>query len=133
MTRHHIYLVSVCFALVTINVPTRAAQFAGGSGTADDPYHIATAEQLDALGADPTCWDKYFKLIADIDLSGYGPAGFHTIGYWVTSKNYKAFTGVFDGDGHSISGFTGACSASRTGSASLTSTSGAISASLSSE
>ncbi len=108
MARHHLYLISVCLALLATGSRILAAEFAGGAGTADDPYQIATAEQLDALGADPACWDKHFKLIADIDLSGYGAAGLHTAGYWVTSRNYKAFTGVFDGDGHSISGFIGA-------------------------
>ncbi|MDH7600175.1 MAG: GLUG motif-containing protein [Sedimentisphaerales bacterium] len=45
-----------------------AAQFAGGSGTPDDRYQIATAGQLIAIGQDPNLWSKCFVLVADIDL-----------------------------------------------------------------
>jgi len=36
----------------------RGAGFAGGTGEPNDPYLIATAEQLNAVGADPNLWDK---------------------------------------------------------------------------
>jgi len=42
--------------------------FAGGTGEPNDPYRIATAEQLVAIGADPNLLDKSFVLVADIDL-----------------------------------------------------------------
>ena len=105
MARHHIYLISVCLALLATKPLICAAQFAGGAGTADDPYQIATAEQLDAIGADSTCWDKHFKLVDDIDLRDYKGTDFHTIGYWQSDKDNKPFTGVFDGGGHSLSNF----------------------------
>jgi hypothetical protein len=70
-------------------------RYAGGSGTAEDPYHIRTAEQLQTLALHPDDWDKYFRLVADIDLSGlpnlqigrYGEEG---------DLNRKPFTGWFD-------------------------------------
>ena len=40
----------------------------GGSGTAEDPYQIATAEDLIALGETAQDYDKHFVLTADIDL-----------------------------------------------------------------
>ena len=43
-------------------------QFAGGSGTAEDPWQIATAEQLDRVRDD---LKAYYILTEDIDLSGY--------------------------------------------------------------
>jgi hypothetical protein len=45
-------------------------EFAGGRGEPNDPYLIATAEQL--LGADFTLPGVYFRLCQDIDLYGRG-------------------------------------------------------------
>ena len=81
--------------------PVRA-QYSGGSGTTEDPYLIYTAEQMNAIGADMDDWDKHFKLMADIDLSGYTGTDFNIIGI----GNRNAFTGVFDGNGHTISNFS---------------------------
>ena len=83
-------------------------QYGGGSGTAKDPYLIYTAEQMNAIGANPDDWDEPFRLMADIDLSDYTGTEFNLIGLyvgWNSSKN-KPFTGVFDGNGHTISNFT---------------------------
>jgi hypothetical protein len=44
------------------------AQYSGGSGTAEEPYHIGTAEDLMLLGETPEDYDKHFILTADIDL-----------------------------------------------------------------
>ena len=82
-------------------LPTRA-QYGGGSGTAEEPYLIYTAEQMNAIGADANDWDKHFKLMADIDLSGYTGTDFNIIGNGL----FPAFSGVFDGNGHTISNFT---------------------------
>jgi len=78
------------------------AQYGGGSGTSEEPYLIYTAEQMNAIGAEPNDWDKHFKLMADIDLSGYTGTDFNIIGNGL----FPAFSGVFDGDGHTISNFT---------------------------
>ena len=51
------------------------AQYSGGSGTAEDPYRIATAEDLMALGETPDDYDKHFVLTADIDLDPNLPGG----------------------------------------------------------
>ena len=78
------------------------AQYGGGSGTADDPYLIYTAEQMNEIGVNRDDWDKCFKLMADIDLSSYAEKDFNIIG----TGYLPAFTGVFDGNGHTISNFT---------------------------
>jgi len=44
------------------------AKYDGGSGTAEDPYQIATAADLIALGETPQDYDKHFILTDDIDL-----------------------------------------------------------------
>jgi len=73
------------------------AQYGGGTGEPNDPYLIYTAEQMNAIGAEPNDWDKHFKLMADINLSAYTGTQFNTIGI-----NYHfGFTGVFDGNGFS--------------------------------
>jgi len=84
------------------------AKYGGGSGTAEDPYLIETAEQMNLIGANPTDWDKYFKLIEDIDLSAFKEATFNIIGQWVAwgSPNNEPFAGVFDGNGKTISNFS---------------------------
>jgi len=75
--------------------------YGGGSGTHADPFNIFTAEQLNNIGANPTDWDRHFALMADIDLSDYTAGEFNIIG-----NAAKAFSGVFDGNGHEIANFS---------------------------
>jgi len=90
-------LITICL----LGVPARA-QYGGGRGEPNDPYLIYTAEQMNAIGAEPNDWDKHFKLMADVDLAGLGDVPFNIIGVaWPIS-----FTGVFDGNDHTISNFT---------------------------
>jgi hypothetical protein len=72
--------------------------FAGGSGSAKDPYLIETSEQLVNISLTYYAWDKYFKLIADIDMNDFNCAEMGMIG--VASF---AFRGVFDGNRNTIS------------------------------
>ena len=53
------------------------------------------------IGAMLLDYDKHFRLTANIDLSDYTGTSFFTIGLSV-----YPFTGVFDGNGHTISNFT---------------------------
>ena len=83
-----------------------AADFAGGSGTKDDPYQIATAEQLAKLAEEvnsgvygKTHSGEYFKLTAQIDLSG---KRWVPIGYGNMSS--RSFSGYFDGNNQVITG-----------------------------
>jgi hypothetical protein len=56
------------------------AKYGGGTGEPNDPYLIYTAGQMNEIGAEPNDWDKYFKLMADIDLSNYTGTDFNVIG-----------------------------------------------------
>lgn len=67
------------------------APMAGGSGTKNDPYQIATAEQLDAIHDWATA--TYYVLVNDIDLSGIE---------WIPYNGYINF----DGQGHTVSNLT---------------------------
>ncbi|MDD3268500.1 MAG: GLUG motif-containing protein [Syntrophomonadaceae bacterium] len=94
--------------LFTIEASTA---FTGGSGTESDPYQIATAEQLDGVRY---CLNKHFILTADIDLSGY--ENWEPIGTFQPASSAPedaetpnpavAFTGTFNGNGHTISNVT---------------------------
>jgi hypothetical protein len=91
------------------------AKYSGGSGTAQDPYRIATAADLIALGETPADYDKHFLLTADIDLDPKLPgrkvfdkaviAPPASLGEWGSFQG-TAFAGVFDGNGHMISHLT---------------------------
>lgn len=94
-----IILFFVLFAFLFF-CPLTQAQYGGGSGTENDPYLIRTAEQMNAIGASQDDWDKHFQLRADIDLSEYPGTSFNIIG---TGTVNEAFTGVFDGNDHTIS------------------------------
>ena len=79
--------------------------FAGGTGTKEDPYLIATADQLNAVRRG---LDKHYKLVADIDLSKWGnwtPIGGNPA-YEYQGRDCGRFTGTLDGNGHVISGMT---------------------------
>lgn len=73
-----------------------AVEFAGGTGEPNDPYQIATAEQLIAIGSDPNLAKSHFVLTASIDLSGTT--------WW--SPVIPSFSGSLDGNGLAIQGLT---------------------------
>ncbi|MHC4313324.1 MAG: GLUG motif-containing protein [Planctomycetota bacterium] len=81
-------------------------KYGGGSGRLNDPYLIYTPEQMNTIGVCKRDWDKHFKLMADIDLSGFTGTSFNIIGNRVSSSDNEPFNGVFDGNGHTISNFS---------------------------
>ena len=104
-----------------------AEAFAGGSGTAEDPFQIANAQQLALLAKvinQEYDWDHqdeqdlyrygYYVLTADIELNdttnfanweSEPPAYvWEPIGTRKHDRGYWDFEGVFDGRGHTISG-----------------------------
>ena len=95
--------------MLHFSVLSAQAQYGGGTGEPNDPYQIATVEELMLLGDSPEDYDKNFILTADIDLSGF---------YYYTAliapdmnalDDYfqgNPFSCVFDGNGHTISHLT---------------------------
>jgi hypothetical protein len=92
-------------------VSTATAKYSGGTGEPNDPYQIATADDLILLGNTTQDYDKHFIMVADIDLDPNLPgrkvfdkaviapdANDVTEGFQGTS-----FTGAFNGNGHTIS------------------------------
>ncbi|UCD00010.1 MAG: right-handed parallel beta-helix repeat-containing protein, partial [Phycisphaerales bacterium] len=82
------------------------AKYSGGIGEPNDPYQIATAEDLIALGETPEDYDKHFILTADIDLDPNLPGrkvfDKAVIASTTSWEERIPFTGVFDGNSHSI-------------------------------
>ena len=100
-----ILLIVCCFGMVA------QGKYGGGTGEPNDPYQIWDANQMQAIGADANDWDKHFILMADIDLGKFdgknGRDTFNLIGGYIgyDDPNIKPFTGVFDGDDHTILNF----------------------------
>jgi hypothetical protein len=105
-TNRKLYIV-ILMSILNFSAPFLLGQYAGGTGTAEDPFLIETAEQMNTIGLYREHWDKNFKLIADIDISAYTGEQYNIIGF-LTKDNttYFPFTGVFDGNRHTISNFT---------------------------
>ncbi|MHC4119811.1 MAG: hypothetical protein ACYSWO_20120 [Planctomycetota bacterium] len=107
ITMKHGVFVIACLLLQSLAL---AADFAGGTGEPNDPYQIATAEQLIAIGSDPSFLDKNFVLVADIDLDPNLPGGrvftnapiARDSNASVGSHSGASFGGVLDGRGHTI-------------------------------
>ena len=110
--------VSCCVAQV-------AANYAGGNGTKEDPFLISNAAELALLAHDVSTekdfsLGRFFRLTQDIvvneavmatdltklqDYTGRPPfPETPAIGSFTNETDYIAFQGVFDGDGHTISG-----------------------------
>lgn len=92
---------------------TVAENFAGGDGTESNPYQIANGEQLAKLAQDVNSGNgyagTYFVLTADIVLNNTD--GWENWGEtvpkntWTPIGSYEIqFTGILDGQGHSVSG-----------------------------
>ncbi len=89
------------------------AKYSGGTGEPNYPYLIYDANHMQSIGADQNDWDKHFKLMADINLDAYTGDAFNIIGVGRFECTLELcrfvgtpFTGVFDGNGHTISNFT---------------------------
>jgi hypothetical protein len=99
----------VLLVAATLGVPAQA-KYSGGSGTAKDPYRIASKKDLLGLAAETKDYDAHFVLTADIDLSG------QTFTQAVIAPATKVgpnqvflaipFAGTFDGKGHKVTGLT---------------------------
>ncbi len=97
----------VTYVVLLLSCPlvAQAGKFAGGRGSAEDPYRIATAEQLASVTAAMGGGDTHFILINDIDLDPNLPGG-HLFDEAVIASGVapyrQPFPGNFDGSGHTI-------------------------------
>jgi len=96
--------VSLFFAFM----PSAQAKYNGGTGEPNDPYRIATPQDLNDIGNHKEDWDKHFILVNDVNLAEYTGTQFNIIGkyFGLNDPNNKPFIGVFDGNDHKIWNFT---------------------------
>ena len=86
-----------------------AAAFAGGTGTAEDPYQIANGAELAYLASSVNNGETYeaknFVLTANIDLNGlpWTPIANSFFDALFGGSDYRVFAGNFDGKGYTIS------------------------------
>lgn len=89
-------LLATCFLVSSVQ-----AKYNGGTGEPNNPYRISDAYDMNEIGSHSSDWGKHFVLTSDINLSAYAGAQFNIIGSIATN-----FSGLFDGNGHTISNFT---------------------------
>jgi hypothetical protein len=90
-----------------------AHDFAGGLGTAENPYKIDSAEGLARLAYVVNEWledsdgvkftEKHYVLTSNIDLEGREWPSIGGMSHFRRSAGVKSFRGYFSGDGHKIS------------------------------
>ena len=86
-----------------------AGAFAGGTGTAEDPYQIANGAELAYLASSVNNGETYeaknFVLTANIDLNGlpWTPIANSFSDALFGGSDYRVFAGNFDGKGYTIS------------------------------
>ena len=95
---------------IPVTATDETTDFAGGSGTAEDPWQISNTNQFQAIAQH---LDGHYVLTADIDFGG---ETIEPIGAFVpvgtegedaeTPTTEDAFSGTFDGDNHKISNYT---------------------------
>lgn len=98
---HAMYGWVLILSAVILLSHTAYGQYGGGGGSAESPYLICTAEQMNIIGLHPEHWDAHFTLMADLDLGAYSGEQFNIIG-----SRTAPFTGSFDGKGHKLLNFT---------------------------
>ena len=88
------------------------AQYDGGNGDPATPFQIAESNQLIYMSEHPEHWGLNFILTADLNMNLADPNTFTTALIAPdtdnTSLNFNGtpFTGVFDGNDHTISNLT---------------------------
>jgi hypothetical protein len=97
------------FLLLLLSAATSTAKYSGGTGEPNDPYRIATPNDLNDIGNHPNDWNGHFVLVNDINMAGYS----YTTALIAPDTNSStdgfqgtAFTGIFDGNDCNISNLT---------------------------
>lgn len=112
MKKANLRLMAVVILIVLTFSVSAFARLYDGSGTEAEPFIIDSAAKMNDIGDNQPDWGLHFKLTADIDLGGYVGDSFNLIGYSYYYDEQQdmyismPFTGVFDGNGHTISNFT---------------------------
>ena len=104
-------LILTLLAIFTNTFLMAQSRYSEGNGTAANPYQISNISEWNAFanavsnGTDYS--EMFFKLTADITINVYNDSDTvvksdKIAGYWNSDKNYKPFSGTFDGNGHTL-------------------------------
>ncbi|MDC0980387.1 Calx-beta domain-containing protein [Bdellovibrionales bacterium] len=88
-----------CKGFHTLDSPY-ANSTANPAGSYSGPILICTKHQLNQIGLNPSHWNKYFKLMADIDMTGISGTA-----YKVPGTSIDVFSGTLDGNDYTIENF----------------------------
>jgi len=88
-------------AIITLAAGSAFGKYSGGTGEPNDPYQISDVNDLLVLAADANDYVKFFILTADVNMEGQV---FTTA--IIAAGGGTAFTGTFDGNGHTIANLT---------------------------
>ncbi|MFZ0033475.1 MAG: GLUG motif-containing protein, partial [Sedimentisphaerales bacterium] len=95
----------ITLAAVILAAGSAFGAYSGGSGTAGDPYKIATKADLLALSANTGDYGKCFIMTANVNFQGRVFTQAIIAASSSSSFQGTAFTGTFDGNEHKILGF----------------------------
>ena len=101
MKRFLLFTILICFVGFNLSI---AGTYSGGEGTAENPYLISSAADIDELMSTSEDWASNFILTQDIDCSDYTFVG--TNNPQPIGNSGGAFTGFFNGQNHTISNIT---------------------------
>jgi hypothetical protein len=96
----------IVVAVCLIAPKSSAAEFAGGTGEQNDPYQIATAQQLFSIASLPNLLNKHYVLVNDINLDPNLPSGRIFTRCLIAIDDSLGFSGSFDGNDHKIMNLT---------------------------
>lgn len=112
MKKKLLFFITTAIIILTFSMSVSAAgntnEFAGGSGTQNNPYLIETKDQLNNVR---NHLNSYFKVTADIEFTAQDfsdNGSFYNNGAcWIPiGTETSPFTGIFDGNNHIISGLS---------------------------
>lgn len=106
--RHVIKAALLLPAVVLLTTATSAAKYSGGTGEPNNPYRIATPNDLNDIANHVEDYNKWFILINDINMAGFVYTTALIAADTSTSSGFQGtrFTGVFDGNHCNISNLT---------------------------
>jgi hypothetical protein len=114
MKKSILSIICILFLFSNFHLHSANGNFGGGTGSAESPFIIEDATDLDAIHYHLASISKqlHYKLANNIDLAAYllpGGAGYAKYGTsgWLPFGQLhgeNAFNGVFDGSGHTITG-----------------------------
>ncbi len=68
--RKLVYPLFLTLLVLLLTSPVQA-KYSGGTGEPNDPYLIATAFDMNQIGAEPNDWSSHFSLVNDVNLAEY--------------------------------------------------------------